>query len=69
MTKFLLICLLIGYLLYKLGSSVRISTHDTSRPNQYKRNKKDVHVDSVPPKEKKRSGFKGGEYVDYEEIK
>lgn len=72
MAKILLICILIGYILYKLGSSVRVSTHshtNPKQPNQYKPSDGNVHVDAAPPKEKKRSGFKGGEYVDYEEIK
>jgi hypothetical protein len=72
MAKILLICILIGYILYKLGSSVRVSTHSHTnpKPNQHKPSGGNVHVDAVPPKEeKKRSGFKGGEYVDYEEIK
>ena len=70
MAKLLLICLLIGYVLYKLGSSMRISTHNTNtRPNQPKPTNGNINVDAAPPKEKKRSDFKGGEYVDYEEIK
>jgi hypothetical protein len=50
---------------------VRVSTHSNTnpKPNQHKPSNGNVHVDAVPPKEKKRSGFKGGEYVDYEEIK
>jgi hypothetical protein len=28
-----------------------------------------LNVDNVPPKEKKKTDFKGGDYVDYEEIK
>lgn len=72
MAKLLLICILIGYILYKLGTSVRVFTHTTNtntRPNQYKPTDGNVHVDAAPPKEKNRSGFKGGEYVDYEEVK
>ena len=72
MGKILLIIILIAYLLYKFGSSVRVtnSTTNYQRPNQHKPTGGNVHVDAAaPPKEKKRSDFKGGEYVDYEEVK
>lgn len=71
MAKLLLICILIGYVLYKLGTSTRIftNTHSNNRPNQHKPGDGNIHVDAAPPKEKKRSDFKGGEYVDYEEVK
>jgi hypothetical protein len=40
-----------------------------SDPNDLnKRSGGNVNIDSAPPKEK-RKGFKGGEYVDYEEVK
>ena len=71
MGKILLIIILIAYLLYKFGSSVRVHSTTTNhhRPNQQKPPVGNIHVDAAPQKEKKRSGFKGGEYVDYEEVK
>jgi hypothetical protein len=71
MGKILLIIVLIAYLLYKFGSSIRVHNPSTNhqRPDQRKPSGGNVHVDGIPQKDKKRSGFKGGEYVDYEEIK
>jgi hypothetical protein len=71
MGKFLLIIILLGYLLYKFGTSVRVHSTTTNhqRPNQQKPSGGNVHIDAVPQKDKKRSDFKGGEYVDYEEVK
>jgi hypothetical protein len=58
--------------LYKLGlfrvfvGSVKQGYSD---PNDLKkRSGGNINIDSAPPKEK-RKGFKGGEYVDYEEVK
>lgn len=73
MLRILLIITLVGYVLYKFGF-FRISTHSTvrgnpSNPNFNRKTDGNVNIDSVPDKEKKRSTFKGGEYVDYEEVK
>jgi hypothetical protein len=78
MLRFVLITALIGYILYKLGF-FRPFTHPGVRGDEPHRNfsKKppggNVNIDSVPGQdkngEKKRSGYKGGEYVDYEEVK
>lgn len=68
MLRYLLIFSLIFYVLYKLGFFRSISSgyseKDTRRPPN-----SNLNVDNVPPKEKKKSDFKGGDYVDYEEIK
>lgn len=69
--RILLIIALVGYILYKLGvfrivlgTSVRGQAH-FKRPNDG-----NVNIDSVPPdKQSRKSEFKGGEYVDYEEVK
>lgn len=70
MLRLLLIFSLIFYVLYKFGffralsgEARRQQNFDRKPPNS------NVNVDAAPPKEKKRSGFKGGDYVDYEEIK
>lgn len=72
MFKFLLICVLIGYVLYKLGSSVRVYTHSNmnARPRQQRPANGNVNIDTPPPSKKNEGrNFKGGEYVDYEEVK
>jgi len=70
MLRLLLIFSLIFYVLYKFGFFRSLlqgargqQNFDRKPPNG------NVNVDAAPPKEKKRSDFKGGEYVDYEEIK
>jgi len=68
MLRYLLIFSLIFYVLYKLGFfrslSSGYSEKETKRPPN-----SNLNVDNVPPKEKKKSDFKGGDYVDYEEIR
>ncbi|MBX2944743.1 MAG: hypothetical protein KF725_02820 [Cyclobacteriaceae bacterium] len=72
MFRILLLFILIFYVLYKLGlfrvfaGGVKQGYFDSGNPNQ--RAGGSVNIDSAPPKEK-REGFKGGEYVDYEEVK
>jgi hypothetical protein len=67
--KYLIICTLVFYVLYKMGvfrafvSGYNEPTSTRKPPNS------NVRVDNPPQKEKKRSTFKGGDYVDYEEIK
>jgi hypothetical protein len=69
MFRLLLILILLFYLLYKLGL-FRVFVHQVKdgynnpppRPGQ-------VNIDGHPPKQKKKTGFKGGEYIDYEEVK
>jgi hypothetical protein len=72
MTKILLICILVGYVLYKLGSSVRIhtNTHSNQGPRQHRPPGSNVNIVTPPASKKsKDNDFKGGEYVDYEEVK
>jgi hypothetical protein len=66
--RWLIIGTLIGYVLYKMGFFKSISSGYTEKDRIRKPNG-NVNVDNAPPKEKKRSTFKGGDYVDYEEIK
>jgi hypothetical protein len=66
--RWLIIGTLIGYVLYKLGFFKSLSSGYAEKDQIPKPNGK-VNVNNAPPKEKKRSTFKGGDYVDYEEIK
>ncbi|WKV12824.1 DUF4834 domain-containing protein [Marivirga harenae] len=80
MFKFLLILFLIGYLIFKVGGFFfRLflgRTARTAQERQYKENnrgrktKDGIHIDHVPSQKGKRTGgnFKGGEYVDYEDV-
>jgi len=67
MFKFFLVCILIGYALYKIAtikiSSPRQQGFQPPKPDGQTRTS-----NQTPPKPKG-SNFKGGEYVDYEEIK
>jgi hypothetical protein len=67
--RILLIIALVGYVLYKLGV-FRIVLGPTLRgQTQFKRPNSNVNIDSVPHDKSKKAEFKGGEYVDYEEVK
>jgi hypothetical protein len=70
MYKFLIILGLIVYVIYKLGSLFfRAGAASQQFRNPQQRNF-DGHVDQSAQKAKKKGNdFKGGEYVDYEEIK
>lgn len=65
-----LIIILFLYVLYKLGL-FRVFVSSAQRgyfENEPKRSG-NIHVDNAPPREKRNSDFKGGEYIDYEEVK
>ena len=67
MFKFLLVITIIGYLLYKVGGiffRAGAASQQARRPQDTASN-----VHASPVKEKKNGGIKGGEYVDYEEVK
>lgn len=66
--KILLICILVGYVLYKL-SSVKVYTHNTRQGYKPPTPEGSTRVETPKPAKPKRTDFKGGEYVDYEEIK
>ncbi len=73
--KFLLIVGLIGFLLFRvLGVFLRVLTGSpaNTKAQNFRQTRKpkdgNVNVDYVPGKEKSKKGFKGGEYVDYEEL-
>lgn len=74
MLKTILIAALIIYLLYKVGLlrfNVHTEVHGQDPNRNFNRKPADgnVNIDSVPPKEKQKKDFKGGEYVDYEDVK
>jgi hypothetical protein len=71
MLRFLLIVSLIVYVLYKFGFFRGLAQGMQGDPQGSTRRSpnSNLNVDSVPPKEKKRNDIKGGEYIDYEEVK
>ena len=85
MLKFLLITFLIGWLIFTLlGSVVKYvlrggqptsqqrgnTTQNHQRYNGKRPSDGNVNIDYVPRKDKRsKEDFKGGEYVDYEEVK
>jgi hypothetical protein len=68
MLKTLIIITLILYVLYKLGVFRAFVSGYSEPTSQNRPPQSKVKVDSTPQKEK-RKPFKGGDYVDYEEIK
>lgn len=68
MLRYLLIFSLIFYVLYKLGFFRSLSSGYVEKDKKRPLNS-NLNVDNVPPKEKKKSDFKGGDYVDYEDVK
>ena len=71
MLRILLIFTLIFYLLYKLGffRGLLEGMQNPDQRNNRRPPNSNVDVDGPTPKEKKRSDFKGGEYIDYEDVK
>jgi hypothetical protein len=69
MLKFLLILGLILYAVYKVGSiffKAGAASQQFRNPHKPDEN---LNYDPADKKDKKRSTFKGGDYIDYEEIK
>jgi hypothetical protein len=67
MFKFLLILGIIAYLIFKIGGfffKAGAASQQFRQPDRRPQNS--VNTD---PKEKKNGNIKGGEYVDYEEVK
>jgi hypothetical protein len=70
MLRFLLILALSLYILAKIGRFLfRAGASRQFRPHQPGSFNGKINVDTPPRKEKKPSNFKGGDYVDYEEVK
>ena len=69
MTRFLLILGLVSYILYKVGGLFFRAGAASQQPRQQPRPPQGkVNVDSAPKKNKDGS-IKGGDYIDYEEVK
>jgi hypothetical protein len=69
--RLLIILGLIGYVLYKFGS-VFFRAGAASQQDRFQQRKPqngNVNVNSAPDKPAKSGKIKGGEYVDYEEVK
>lgn len=83
MVKFLIILLGVGWLLgqlvryflrsklAKFAQQVNEAAREQERAQKQAQSNGEIHVDYVPKKYKERSekDIKGGEYVDYEEVK
>ncbi len=68
MLRFILILSIIGYLIYKIGGFFfKAGAASQQFRQQPPRRQNNVHSD--PRKDKPDSNIKGGEYVDYEEVK
>jgi hypothetical protein len=70
MFKFLLIVSIIFYLIYKIGTLFfRAGAASQNQRNYYRPPNSNVNVDPAQKTTKKTATSKGGEYIDYEEIK
>jgi hypothetical protein len=54
----------IGGFFFKIGAASQQRQYQQRKPNDGS-----IHVDSAPKKDKKSSTIKGGDYIDYEEVK
>lgn len=66
MFKFLLILFIIAYVVSKIGS---MFFRAGAASNQRRANQGNVNVNQPPPAEKRSGKIKGGDYIDYEEVK
>lgn len=70
MFKFLLILALIGYLFYKVGGMFfRAGAASQQFRQQRQRQDTASNVNANPTRGKKDGSIKGGDYVDFEEVK
>jgi hypothetical protein len=69
MFKFLLILGLILYIIYKIGSLFFRAGAASQQFRQQQRRNFEGNTEPTPKAKKKDDKFKGGEYIDYEEIK
>lgn len=74
MLKFLLILSLFVFIVFKIGGFLFRLAAGSSPQHPYRQTRTkpsdgNVHVDYVPGEKKSKGNFKGGEYVDYEEVK
>jgi hypothetical protein len=68
--RFFIILALVGYVLYKVGGLFfrAGAASQQSRFQQRRPSEGDIHVNSAPKKNKD-GHIKGGDYIDYEEVK
>ena len=66
MFRFLLILGLIVYSIYKIGS---LFFKAGAASQQFKNQQQPKNFNGSDPAQRKKSNFKGGEYIDYEEVK
>jgi hypothetical protein len=66
--KFLIILGLIAYIFYKVGGLFFRAGAASQNRTQYRKPENNV-ADPSPKKEKRNGSIKGGDYVDYEEVK
>ncbi len=71
MLKLIIILVLLIYVLNKISVIFLGSGSRMQQPPRYRQEAQDgkIHVDRMPGKTGKKSDFKGGEYIDYEEVK
>jgi hypothetical protein len=70
MLKFLIVVGLITYLVYKIGGLFyRAGAASQQFRNAQSRRSEANMNDATPNKNKRNGGIKGGDYVDYEEVK
>jgi hypothetical protein len=73
MLRIILILSLVGYVLYKFGLFRQITNPNPPQNFNRRPSNGNINIDPTPDsaaqKAKKRSDYKGGEYVDYEEVK
>ena len=69
MFKFLIILCLILYVLSKIGNLFFRAGAASQYRAQQRRDEGSIHVDSAPKKAKNKGTIKGGDYIDYEEVK
>ena len=75
MLKIFAILALLYFFLRSVGHVVRMifgstvsRSHNTTSQQQRRTTRDGLHVDSAPNKQKTKADFKGGDYVDYEEV-
>jgi hypothetical protein len=69
MFRIIIILVLVIYLLNKVSVFIfRVAGHKQTPPNFRRPPEGNINVNTTPNKNKK-GGLKGGEYVDYEEVK
>ena len=70
MFRILIILGITLYILSKIGSFFfKVGAASQQRHQPRKPSEGSINVDSMPKKDKKSSTIKGGDYIDYEEVK